>query len=86
MPKLSNHAETILHAVTLRQYDVPYQACPASIDQIKADAATVLWAAALVLRTKYLNKEHVNDFSDFLLSISSELKQNNSVSRTTTDD
>jgi len=44
--ELSPTAEAILHAVTLKRYDVPYHACPASIDQIKSDAAVVLWAVA----------------------------------------
>jgi hypothetical protein len=46
MTDLSPAAEAVLHAVTLKQYDVPYYACPASIDQIKSDAAAVLRAAA----------------------------------------
>jgi hypothetical protein len=45
MTDLSPAAEAVLHAVTLKQYDVPYYACPASIDQIKSDAAAVLRAA-----------------------------------------
>ena len=44
--ELSPTAEAILHAVTLKRYDAPYYACPASIDQIKSDAAVVLWAVA----------------------------------------
>jgi hypothetical protein len=46
MTDLSPAAEAVLHAVTLKQYDVPYYACPASIDQIKSDAAAALRAAA----------------------------------------
>ncbi len=55
MTDLSPAAEAVLHAVTLKQYDVPYYACPASIDQIKSDAAAVLRAAAdqVVPRDKY---------------------------------
>jgi hypothetical protein len=46
MTELSLTAKSILHAVTLKRYGVPYHECPDSIDQIKSDAAVVLWAAA----------------------------------------
>jgi hypothetical protein len=36
----------VLNAVTLTRYDVPYYACPKSIDQIKSDVAAALRAAA----------------------------------------
>lgn len=47
--ELSPATEAVLNAVTLTRYDVPYQACPASIDQIKSDAAAVLWAITNVV-------------------------------------
>ncbi len=46
MADLSPAAEAILNAVTFTRYDVPYFACPKSIDQIKSDAAAALRAAA----------------------------------------
>lgn len=46
MTNLSPAAEAVLNAVTLKRYDVPYFACPKSIDQIKSDAAAALQAAA----------------------------------------
>lgn len=46
MTDLSPAAEAVLHAVTLKRYDVPYQACPKSIDQIRSDVAAALRAAA----------------------------------------
>jgi hypothetical protein len=49
MTELSPTAKAILHAVTLKRYGIPYYECPDSIDQIKSDAAVVLWAAAIEL-------------------------------------
>lgn len=46
MTDLSPAAERVLNAVTLKRYDVPYQACPKSIDQIRSDVAAALRAAA----------------------------------------
>jgi hypothetical protein len=46
MTNLSPAAESVLNAVTLKRYDVPYFACPKSIDQIRSDTAAVLRAAA----------------------------------------
>lgn len=46
MTDLSPTAKAILHAVTLKLYGIPYYECPDSIDQIRSDAAVVLWAAA----------------------------------------
>jgi hypothetical protein len=46
MTDLSPAAEAVLNAVTLKRYDVPYFACPKSIDQIKSDIAAALRAAA----------------------------------------
>lgn len=46
MSELSSSAEAVLNAVTLKRYDVPYYACPNSIDQIKADVAAALDALA----------------------------------------
>jgi hypothetical protein len=46
MTDLSPASEAVLNAVTLKRYDVPYYACPGSIDQIKADVAAALEAAA----------------------------------------
>ena len=43
---LSPAAEAVLNAVTLNRYDVPYYACPKSIDQIKSDVSAALRAAA----------------------------------------
>jgi len=43
---LSPAADAVLNAVTLKRYDVPYYACPKSIDQIKSDVAAALRAAA----------------------------------------
>lgn len=43
---LSPAAQAVLNAVTLKRYDVPYYACPKSIDQIKSDVAAALRAAA----------------------------------------
>jgi hypothetical protein len=43
---LSPAAQAVLNAVTLNRYDVPYYACPKSIDQIKSDVAAALRAAA----------------------------------------
>lgn len=43
---LSSEAKAVLDAVTFSRYDVPSEACPGSIEQIKADAAQVLFAAA----------------------------------------
>ena len=45
MTDLSPAAEAVLNAVTLKRYDVPYQACPKSIEQIKSDVAAALRAA-----------------------------------------
>ena len=45
MTDLSPAAEAVLNAVTLKRYDVPYQACPGSIEQIKSDVAAALRAA-----------------------------------------
>lgn len=46
MADLSPAATAVLDAVTLKRWDVPHQACPKSIDQIKSDAAAVLRAIA----------------------------------------
>jgi hypothetical protein len=46
MTDLSPAAQAVLNAVTLNRYDVPYYACPKSIDQIKSDVAAALRAAA----------------------------------------
>lgn len=46
MTDLSPAAQAILNAVTLNRYDVPYYACPKSINQIKSDVAAALLAAA----------------------------------------
>jgi hypothetical protein len=46
MSELSPAAQAVLNAVTLKRYDVPYYACPKSIDQIKSDVAAALRAAA----------------------------------------
>jgi hypothetical protein len=46
---LSPAAETVLNAVTLNRYDVPYYACLKSIDQIKSDVAAALRGAAGVI-------------------------------------
>jgi hypothetical protein len=46
MTDLSPAAEAVLNAVTLNRYDVPYYACPKSIDQIKSDVSAALRAAA----------------------------------------
>jgi hypothetical protein len=46
MTDLTPAAEAVLNAVTLTRYDVPYYACPKSIDQIKSDVAAALRAAA----------------------------------------
>ena len=46
MAELSPAAQAVLHAVTLKRYDVPYQACPKSIDQIRSDVAAALGALA----------------------------------------
>jgi hypothetical protein len=46
MADLSPAAERVLNAVTLKRYDVPYQACPKSIDQIRSDVAAALRALA----------------------------------------
>lgn len=43
---LSPAAQAVLNAVTLKRYDVPYYACPKSIDQIKSDIAAAFRAAA----------------------------------------
>jgi hypothetical protein len=49
MTDLSPAAEAVLNAVTLKRYDVPYFACPRSIDQIKSDVVAALRAAAQTL-------------------------------------
>ena len=46
MTDLSPAAEAVLDAVTLARYDVPYYACPKSIDQIRSDVAAALRATA----------------------------------------
>ena len=46
MTDLSPAAEAVLNAVTLKRYDVPYYACPGSIDQIKSDVTAALRAVA----------------------------------------
>jgi len=46
MTDLSPAAEAVLNAVTLKRYDVPYYACPKSIDQIKSDVAAALRVVA----------------------------------------
>jgi len=61
---LSPAAEAILNAVTFTRYDVPYFACPKSIDQIKSDAAAALRAAALYCKRDTLQ----------LLAIADELE------------
>jgi len=44
MTELSPAAEAVLNAVTFKRYDVPYYACPNSINQIKSDVAAALRA------------------------------------------
>lgn len=46
MSDLSPAAQAVLNAVTLKRYDVPYQACPKPIDQIQSDVSAALRAAA----------------------------------------
>lgn len=46
MTDLSPAVQAVLNAVTLKRYDVPYYACPKSIDQIRSDVAAALRAAA----------------------------------------
>jgi len=43
-------AEAVLNAVTLKRWDVPYQACGQSLEQIQEDVAAALRAAATHLR------------------------------------
>lgn len=52
MPELSPAAEAVLNAVTLKRWDVPYQACGQSLEQIQDDVAAALRAAAIHLRSE----------------------------------
>lgn len=45
-------AEAVLNAVTLKRWDVPYQACGQSLEQIQDDVAAALRAAAFHLRSE----------------------------------
>jgi hypothetical protein len=93
MTELSPAAEAVLHAVTLKQYDVPYYACPASIDQIKSDAAAALRAAADQAHPKahiedidYVHQSYVDgwkDALDVILAIADELDNTNNTSEKT---
>ena len=84
MTELSPAAETVLNAVTLKRYDVPYYACPASINQIKSDVAAALRAVANQANPK-LHIEDINyqhqlyvdgwkDSLDLILTIAAELR------------
>lgn len=44
-------AEAVLNAVTLKRWDVPYQACGQSLEQIQDDVTAALRAAATHLRS-----------------------------------
>lgn len=52
MPELSPAAEAVLNAVTLKRWDVPYQACGKSLEQIQDDVSAALRAAAVHLRSE----------------------------------
>jgi hypothetical protein len=76
MTDLSPAAQAVLNAVTLKRYDVPYYACPKSIDQIKSDVAAALRAAADQVVPQALcvyNSESISIRSQ-LLAIASELE------------
>jgi len=76
MTDLSPAAEAVLNAVTLKRYDVPYYACPKSIDQIKSDVAAALQAAAdQVVPESYFESDDVIRVS--LLAIAAELESAN---------
>lgn len=75
MSDLSPAAQAVLHAVTLKRYDVPYQACPKSIDQIRSDVAAALRAA--VAHTQQHRGLGVWECdADELLAIAAELEAN----------
>ena len=67
MTKLSPQAQAALNAVTLKRYDVPYYACPKSIDQIRSDVAAAL--RAVVQELKYFGITEKN-----ILAIAAELE------------
>ena len=74
---LSPEAKAVLDAVTFSRYDVPSEACPGSIEQIKADAAQVLFAAArqiLEASPEWLGSEGAVWFQQRLRFIATELK------------
>ena len=73
MTDLSPAAESVLNAVTLKRYDVPYYACPKSIDQIKSDVAAALRAAADQVAPLSTNRRQ-NDIRFGLLRIANELE------------
>jgi hypothetical protein len=70
MTDLSPAAQAVLHAVTLKRYDVPYQACPKSIDQIRSDVAAALRAVADQVCHHWDGAECV----DYLCAIAAELE------------
>ena len=84
MTDLSPAAEAVLNAVTLKRYDVPYQACPKSIEQIKSDVAAALRAAVRQAHPKlhiedidYKHQAYVDgweDALDLILDIASKLE------------
>jgi hypothetical protein len=75
---LSLAAEAALNAVTLKRYDVPYCACPKSIDQIKSDVAAALRATVahtqLYQGNDCLGNEIWTCDADELLAIATELE------------
>ena len=84
MTDLSPAAEAVLNAVTLKRYDVPYQACPGSIEQIKSDLAAALRATVRQAHPKlhiedidYQHQSYVygwKDALDLILDIASKLE------------
>jgi hypothetical protein len=73
MTNLSPAAQAVLNAVTIKRYDVPYFACPKSIDQIKSDVVAALRAAAdQVVPESYFESDDVIRVS--LLAIAAELE------------
>jgi hypothetical protein len=87
MTDLSSAAKVVLNAVTLKRYDVPYLACPKSIDQIKSDIVAALRAVAdqvVPFPGRYPMNEYMEGFRDAkqsvhhqLLAIAAELENNN---------
>jgi hypothetical protein len=76
MTDLSPAAEAVLNAVTLKRYDVPYFACPRSIDQIKSDVAAALWAVAdhvAPFPGRYPMNEYMEGFRDAKQSVHHQL-------------